>query len=161
MAQESRAEAARTRGETLTAGKDTPIIVSSLPKDAVSTQALPALPGAFSAPVAPESTVKLTAASPATEETAAAIPELGKVTIVPVKPTNIFIQAGAYAYFDNANKTRAMLSSLGSVKVMSVLVEGKDLFRVRLGPVAEVAEADSILGRVIRAGYSDARIVVE
>lgn len=173
MAQESRAEAARIKGETLIAGKDTPIIVSSLPKEPVISQALPAPPGAVvSAPVAPETTIELTSAEPAAPETAAVAarvtdgPELGKVTVVPVKPTNLFVQAGAFAYYDNANRTRAMLSPLGSakagsVKVSSVLVGGKDLFRVRLGPISDVAEADRMLEQIIRAGYSDARIIVD
>ena len=86
---------------------------------------------------------------------------LGVVSVVPVGPTQVFVQAGAFAQFDNANRVRARLSNLGSVKVTSVLVNGRDLFRVRAGPLASVTDADRILKWVIDAGYQDARIVVD
>lgn len=160
MARESRDAVARIRGETMVAGKDTPIIVSSLPKGKVSSQILPALPGAVEAP----GPVLVALPKPPLDNSvvvAAAKPELGKVTVQPVGPTTLYVQAGAFTYFDNANKTRARLSGLGSVRVSSILVGGKDLFRVRVGPIATVEEADRMLERVIRSGYSDAQIIVD
>ena len=56
---------------------------------------------------------------------------------------------------------RARLANLGPVKVTSVLVNGRDLFRVRAGPLASVTDADRILKWVIDAGYPDARIIVD
>ena len=56
---------------------------------------------------------------------------------------------------------RAILSGLGKVKLTSVLVNGRDLFRVRVGPLANVADADQILNRVVAAGYPDARIIID
>ena len=50
---------------------------------------------------------------------------------------------------------------MGPVKVSSVLINGRDLFRVRVGPLSSVAEADRMLERVTRAGYPDARILVD
>jgi rare lipoprotein A len=35
------------------------------------------------------------------------------------------------------------------------------VFRVRLGPVHSVAEADALLARVVASGISEARIVVD
>jgi len=40
------------------------------------------------------------------------------------------------------------------------LVNNRDVYRVRVGPLASVEEADTALEQVMRAGYNDARIVV-
>ena len=172
MANESRVLAARLQGKATLAKIGTPIIVARLPSPTVSSAALPP-PGAAAAPVA-------AGMSPAGQGGDGApvdgvdgmVPELaafepgpgpglGVVSVVPVGQTRVFVQAGAFAQFDNANRVRARLSTLGPVKVTSVLVNGRDLFRVRAGPLASVTDADRILKWVIDAGYSDARIVVD
>ena len=83
------------------------------------------------------------------------------VTQKPVQTTEIFIQAGAFVDFDNANKLSARLSPLGAAKVYQVLVNGQDFYRVRLGPVYDVAEADQLLAKLINNGHTNARIVIE
>ena len=169
MANESRTLAARLTGKATLAKIGTPIIVARLPSPTVSSAALPPPPGAAAAPV-------LAGVSPAGQgvdgtpadgvdgmvpELAASKPGLGMVSVVPVRPTRVFVQAGAFAQFDNANRVRARLANLGPVKVTSVLINGRDLFRVRAGPLAGVTDADRILKWVIDAGYSDARIIVD
>ena len=84
-----------------------------------------------------------------------------KVTQQSVQNTGIFVQAGAFGIFENANKVRARLSAVGNVKLSPVLVGGRDLYRVRIGPLGTVAEADKILQKVSGAGYNSARIIVE
>ena len=85
-----------------------------------------------------------------------------RVSIEPVlQQTRIFIQAGAFSNFDNANRVRARLSSLGPVKVSPVLISGRDSFRVRVGPLSSVAEADHMLEQVILTGYTNARTIVD
>ena len=83
------------------------------------------------------------------------------VAIVPVSPTSVFVQAGAFSRFDNANRASAMLAHVGDVNISSVLIDGRDLFRVRVGPVETVGQADMLLEQVVAAGYEDARIVVD
>ncbi|KKL44460.1 hypothetical protein LCGC14_2365460, partial [marine sediment metagenome] len=90
---------------------------------------------------------------------AAAAPE-PVVTYEPVRLTNIYIQAGAFVQFDNANRLRAKLSPLGRVRVTPVKLGEQEMFRVRLGPVATVEEADQLLERLIGTGYTDARLIV-
>ncbi len=84
-----------------------------------------------------------------------------KVIQKPVQPTEIFIQAGAFVDFNNANKLSARLSPLGAAKVYQVLVNGQDFYRVRLGPIYDVAEADQLLAKLINNGHTNARIVIE
>ena len=83
------------------------------------------------------------------------------VAVVPVKPTQIYIQAGAFAVADNAVKVKARLDPLGAVKVLGARINGVDLYRVRLGPIGSVDEADRLLDRVVGTGLTEARIVVD
>lgn len=80
---------------------------------------------------------------------------------VAVKQTAIFVQAGAFTQFDNANRLSARLSPIGPVRVMNASVRGTDYYRVRVGPLASVDEADRALAQVIATGQQDARIVVD
>ncbi|NQU56322.1 MAG: septal ring lytic transglycosylase RlpA family protein [Rhodospirillales bacterium] len=164
LANESRTLATRLKGDAELAEIGTPITIDSMPKPKVSSQTLPVIgssdqneqlsPTPVSAPLPPEPVVN--------QEQLAASPTTGEVTLEPVlQQTRIFIQAGAFANFDNANRVRAILSSLGSVKVSPVLVNGRDLFRVRVGPINSVADADHMLERVIASGYTDARTIVD
>ena len=166
MADKSRALAARMRSRLQLADVGTPITVERLPKPKVKTENLAPPPGAAVASgVAGPSAADEIRQNPPVQvrpegtETASAPP--GIVTLKPVRTTNLFIQAGAFGRFENANKVRARLSPVGPVKVSSVLINGRDLFRVRVGPLSSVAEADRMLERVTRSGYPDARIVVD
>jgi rare lipoprotein A len=83
------------------------------------------------------------------------------VTVVPVRATHIYIQAGAYAHADNALRVKSRLDPLGPVNVYGARVSGLDVYRVRLGPIDNVDEADRLLGRVVDTGLTEARIVVD
>ena len=163
LARESRDIAMALQGGTGVARQGTPITVDRLPKPAVSRETLPPPPGGNATPL-PASPV---AASPprvdgvGRQSVEVSQPRLGEVSQASVRSTNIFVQAGAYSRFDNANQVRARLSGLGGVKVTSVLIEGRDLYRVRIGPLASVSDADLALENVIAAGYSDARIIID
>ncbi len=164
LANESRAIATRLKGDAELAKVDSPITVNSLPKAKVSSRELPSIgtagttPTPVETPPPPEPVIMTDsgdqlASLPADDE---------RVSIEPVlQQTRIFIQAGAFSNFDNANRVRARLSSLGPVKVSPVLISGRDSFRVRVGPLSSVAEADHMLEQVILTGYTNARTIVD
>lgn len=79
----------------------------------------------------------------------------------PVHPTHIFIQAGAFESYGNATKLRNRLSGIGSVQVTRVTVRGTLFYRVRLGPIGSVTQADEMLQQLIGIGQTSARIVVD
>ena len=83
------------------------------------------------------------------------------VKSVPIKATNVYVQAGAFTRFDFANRTAAKLSELGSIKISSFKRKGIEFFRVRAGPISSINNADKILERIIRAGFLNARIVID
>lgn len=73
----------------------------------------------------------------------------------------IFVQAGAFSQLDNAEKLRRRLAGLGNASVTPITVGGRELYRVRIGPLADDAAADQMLGRVLNAGIREARVVVD
>ncbi len=73
----------------------------------------------------------------------------------------MYIQAGAFTIYENALKLSATLDSVGETNITSVIVDGTEFFRVRIGPLASVSQADSTLGLVIDNGYTAARIVID
>lgn len=83
------------------------------------------------------------------------------VSVEPVRSSEIFIQAGAFVDFNNANKLSARLSTMGPSKVSQVLVNGQDFYRVRVGPVYDIDQADQLLANLINAGHTGARIIIE
>ena len=55
----------------------------------------------------------------------------------------------------------ARLSPVGKAQVQQVNVQGKTLFRVRLGPLGSVEDADRMLDKVVATGAQDARVIVD
>ena len=168
MADKSRALAQRIKGRTQLAQIGTPITVDRLPKPNVKTESLSLPPGgqASAGRVQPPSPAPSPPKSPAPGRVATNALQLpsGDSNVViqqQVRKTNLYIQAGAFSRFDNANRVRARLTPTGPVKISSILVKGRDLYRVRVGPLSNVAEADRVLETVIRNGYPTARIIVE
>lgn len=88
-------------------------------------------------------------------------PQTEGVRVVAVKPSNIYIQAGAFTEYTNANRARAVLASLGRANISQTTVGQQPMFRVRLGPIKSVEEADRLLERVSGSGYPEARVVVD
>jgi cell division septation protein DedD len=64
------------------------------------------------------------------------------------------VQVGAFSARDNAERARALASSAGP----AALVEMRGLHRVRVGPVADRAEAERIRTAVIRLGFAGAMV---
>ncbi len=92
---------------------------------------------------------------------AAAAPPDNTVKTVPVATTHIYIQAGAFGRSENAARLKQRLDGIGNVQVTSTRVNGSEVYRVRLGPVDTVDQADSLLNKVINSGVSEAKIVVD
>lgn len=82
------------------------------------------------------------------------------ITHMPVRPTNIYVQAGAFTLAYNAEHLREKLRGY-TAKVEEAAIDGQRFYRVRLGPVASVDEADRLLDRMLRDGNNKAIIVVE
>lgn len=82
------------------------------------------------------------------------------VVRVAVSPTQLWLRAGEFGQASYANQVRARLGGL-STTVECVRQGRFETFRVRAGPFANIGQADSALDQAMRAGVTDARIVVE
>ncbi len=135
----------------------------ALPRGTVSAETLAPPQGATAAPAKAATIANATRVASAPPRTSEATePATGStVEIVPVTPSRIFVQAGAFLRYDNANRLRARLASLGPTRITTALVDDQEFFRVRLGPIVTVPDADRVLGRIIASGIKGARIVVD
>lgn len=140
----TRVQAVPGLGETVVAAREAPAMAP-----AVAVDALEPPPGAAGAPGRADPLAFLAAVLP---------PE---VTLVNVPDTDLYVQAGAFADYESANTLRLELGPLGNVAVTSVVVDGRQFYRVRIGPLDTVPRADVTLAMVMARGYSEARIVVD
>lgn len=70
-----------------------------------------------------------------------------------------YIQVGAFSVLDNARRLTDRLSQLAPADAFPVTVNGKELYRVRVGPFATMAEAEALLPQVHAEGAPDAKVV--
>lgn len=83
------------------------------------------------------------------------------VTQEPVVATKLYVQVGAFGQSANAERLAQNLEHIGASHVDPVPYNGRTLYKVRLGPLDTVQEADSVLSKVLASGQSDAIIVVQ
>lgn len=135
------------------------------PVASVSAETLPPPPsgGVARAPVPAPIPVLNPAASQAGATQIARAPQSndGRVDTVPVEQTRIYIQAGAFSDHNNAVRLSGALRRIAPSQISEARVDGQTFYRVRLGPVTTVADADALLEQVIGSGYPGARVVVE
>jgi rare lipoprotein A len=86
----------------------------------------------------------------------------GGAPAAPPVPAGFYAQAGAFGDEGNARRLGERLAAAGlaGVTVMPANVEGRALHRVRVGPVATVAEFDALVERLRGLGIPDARLAV-
>lgn len=85
----------------------------------------------------------------------------GVVTVSPVQRSQIYVQAGSFVDVRNAEALRSKLSRIATANVRPMLIGKQKYYRVRLGPLLNVKDADYVLEKVISRGHSNAAIVIE
>lgn len=78
-------------------------------------------------------------------------------------PAALYVQAGAFADAQNAQRLLERLQAAGLASAFIMLpLEGKShLYRVRLGPVGSVAQFDELTARLAALGVRDARLALD
>jgi rare lipoprotein A len=85
----------------------------------------------------------------------------------PAAPVNgrrpLFVQAGAFSDPANAQRlaTNCAAASYGKVFVRDDQIAGRKMYRVRIGPVPDVAEFDRVVAALERAGINDAHLALD
>jgi rare lipoprotein A len=127
------------------------------PRDAVQQSDLPPPGGAR---------VAMNAAAPALPrapvEPAATTDLRLSETLTQIRPDpgNLYVRLGTFQSFEYASIQRARVAGLGA-HIVSTRDGRVQAHRVMIGPLSSVQAADTVLDRVLRAGVTDARIVVE
>ena len=136
-----------------------PVITAStgLPVPALATATaapVTAAPAEPAAPAAPASTAAASAAAPLTVQT---------ITPPPAVNPGLFVQAGAFADPANAERLAEKLrgGSFGKVIVRDDQIAGRKMYRVRIGPVPNVAEFDRVVAALEQAGVKDAHLALD
>jgi rare lipoprotein A len=104
-------------------------------------------------------------------QTAAPVPVVGPpAEAAPPAPTAppavgapLFVQAGAFADPANAERLadRLRVTHIGTVFVHGDQIAGRKMYRVRIGPVPDVAEFDRVVAALGRAGVRDAHLAID
>jgi len=134
------------------------VVVAAAPRGAVMSEALAppsgiAQSGRGRAAPAPSAT----STAPAQDQVPDRLPDA--VTQVAVSPAQLWIRAGEFGQRQYADQVRGRVGGLAAVEAAQ---DGRtQVFRVRAGPFADVAAADIALDQAVRAGVTDAHIVVE
>ena len=74
--------------------------------------------------------------------------------------SGMFVQVGAFAERANAVTLARRLNALSPSVISAANINGRTLFRVRMGPIADLEQADRLLAETIAAGHNDARLIV-
>jgi len=163
LAYESRKLAGEVPGAVAQADKHP--VPDAAPRVAVTSKPLAPPPGARTAPPPNPNHQIATTSRPATQHSRPPVPLEkvdGKVSRVPIAKTpTVFVQAGAFSQFANAHRLQVMLNGLAPTAITQKEGAQSRMFRVRLGPVGTVEEADALLARVVASGLPNARIIVD
>ncbi|HEY4369211.1 MAG TPA: septal ring lytic transglycosylase RlpA family protein [Steroidobacteraceae bacterium] len=97
-------------------------------------------------------------------EVRALTPGVETAPAAPVAPAGaLFVQAGAFGSEANASRVLAQLRSQGFAKsfVRQDQLNGQTLYRVRIGPIPDVAEFDKVVAQLRKLGIADARLAAD
>jgi rare lipoprotein A len=80
----------------------------------------------------------------------------------PQKAASLFLQVGAFRNRDNATRLGSKLQNakLGDIQIMEAANSSGPIYRVRIGPLSSVDEADRLSTDLESRGYTSARVVI-
>lgn len=145
---------------------DMPVIAAA-PRGAVQGEVL-ASPGPAPAPISAPISAPVSAPVPPPQPAPAILVPVAAAAEPPppVQPIpaalpsgQTYVQAGAFSDAGNVQRLSAQLSGVAPVVVTPVEVDGRQLLRVRLGPLASDADAERVLAAVQAQGLPGARVV--
>ena len=90
-------------------------------------------------------------------------PPADVVVSVPQGDPRIFLQLGAFADRGNAQRVlgRIQHAGIGRVSIVSTRIDGREIHRVRLGPLSSVEAADALVARIEKMGLGTPRVAID
>ncbi len=131
--------------------------VAAAPRGEVQQADLPP-PGSTAQASTPAAGLARTGSESVTPNVPLRLPET--VSQTAPSPGNLYVRLGTFQNFQYADMQRAQVAALGA-SVVSAFTGRAQSFHVIIGPLTNIEQADTVLDRVIHAGVTDARIVVE
>ena len=122
----------------------------------------PAAPLAAPLTIVPAAEAAAPAPGAASTAPASAVSTAAPAAAATVPPA-LFVQAGAFSDPANAERLAERLrgGSYGKVFVRDDQIAGRRMYRVRIGPVPDVAEFDRVVAALDRAGINDAHLALD
>jgi rare lipoprotein A len=157
------AESSRALAGSLPGTENAPLAIEAAPVGRVQAEQLAPPPGARqaerlrSAPARAQPAA--TVAGPDLAAVPLRLPE--RVSQAAPEALRIFVEAATFSRRDLAERQRAQLAHLGAQVEAFWANRATQNFRVRVGPLPDLAAADAALERMLRAGVSEARILLD
>ncbi|MCC3860979.1 septal ring lytic transglycosylase RlpA family protein [Pseudemcibacter aquimaris] len=95
------------------------------------------------------------------ETTPAQIAAIDPGPAAPEAGDEIFVQVGAYSQIGNASRAITAVKHLGSIAMEGVTLNGRKLYRVRIGPLHTTTSANAALEQVLALGHNTAKVVFD
>jgi rare lipoprotein A len=107
--------------------------------------------------------VEVRAIGPASDAPLTAAANAADPAVPAAQRAPLFVQAGAFADPANAERLAGKLrgGSFGKIFVRDDFIAGRHLYRVRIGPVPDVAEFDHIVAALEQSGVHDAHLALD
>jgi rare lipoprotein A len=124
----------------------------------VEVEAVDAIPPAPSTPAEMAIEASMTATPPH-----AGVQQTLREQPVSAREISLFIQVGAFRIRDNAERLRNRLDAynLGPVRIVSRAMANNPLYRVQVGPLASVDEADQVANNLTSLGVNDTQVILD
>lgn len=151
------AEPSRRLAAALPQPEGTRLEIAAAPRGPVQSEELAPPPGSRAAPA--RFRPGASAAATAEDAPPAPPPERLAETVwqVPARPGRLYLQGSTFLSRADAQRQAARIGA----RVEGTGRPGRPEYRVRLGPFASAAEADTALEQAVRSGVSDARILID
>jgi rare lipoprotein A len=131
--------------------------VSAAPRGAVESSSLAPPPGARGSAGGTGMTTAASTAPSAQQSVPLRLPET--LTQTTPDPGQLWIDLGSFPTYEFANMRRADVAQLGAT-IDSSRRGRSESFRVLIGPIPDIPQADRLLDQTVAAGVPDGRIVV-
>jgi rare lipoprotein A len=73
----------------------------------------------------------------------------------------IFVQVGAYSQISGASRVITAVKHIGSIAMEGITLNGRKLYRVRIGPLHTTTSANAALQQVLGLGHNTAKVVFD
>jgi Flp pilus assembly protein TadD/cell division protein FtsN len=138
------------------------VVMQAVPKDDLAG---PVKPREVPNQAAPAASAPAPATPPARRLAVSANPPLTTAQAAPAPKAEpvihaYYVQAGAFATEDRADKLAQSLDMMGA-RVSPITVNGRSLYRVRIGPFKDAQQANDALDVAKSLGHADVKVVTE